>query len=105
MLSENSSRPHRQQLATQRNELFQESANNGDFNKFPRGLAELPLRIRSGLPVLLCPRQHELNVFPMAYQYDVFFSYKRDPESDHWHENVKTKLEFWLKHELNRSRV
>ena len=27
------------------------------------------------------PRQHELNVFAMAYQYDMFFSYKRDREA------------------------
>lgn len=38
----------------------------------------------------------------MGYQYDAFFSYKRDSESDEWHKNVKTKLEFWLKQELQR---
>jgi hypothetical protein len=41
----------------------------------------------------------------MAYQYDVFFSYKRDPESDDWHERVKAKLEFWLKQELKKQDV
>lgn len=41
----------------------------------------------------------------MAYQYDVFFSYKRDRESDDWHEKVKNKLEHWLKHELQRQNV
>jgi hypothetical protein len=35
----------------------------------------------------------------MAYQYDAFFSYKRDRESDAWHERVKKKLEFWVKQE------
>ena len=38
----------------------------------------------------------------MSYQYDAFFSYKRDRESDDWHEVVKNKLEFWLKQELER---
>jgi len=32
----------------------------------------------------------------MSYEYDAFFSYKRDRESDQWHEVVKNKLEFWL---------
>jgi TIR domain len=41
----------------------------------------------------------------MAYQYDAFFSYKRDRESDSWHERVKDKLTFWLKHELGRQDV
>ena len=30
----------------------------------------------------------------MPYVYDAFFSYKRDRESDAWHEKVKAKLEF-----------
>lgn len=38
-------------------------------------------------------------VVDMAYQYDVFFSYKRDPESDHWNQTVKDKLEYWLRQE------
>lgn len=38
----------------------------------------------------------------MSYQYDAFFSYKRDPQSDRWHEIVKEKLKFWLGMELNR---
>jgi hypothetical protein len=41
----------------------------------------------------------------MAYQYDAFFSYKRDRESDDWHERVKAKLEFWLKQELQKQNV
>ena len=41
----------------------------------------------------------------MAHEYDVFFSYKRDPESDDWHEKVKSKLEYWLKHELQKPSV
>ena len=41
----------------------------------------------------------------MAYQYDAFFSYKRDPESDDWHERVKEKLTFWLKQYLGRQDV
>lgn len=36
----------------------------------------------------------------MPYNYDIFFSYKRDPESDDWHHQVMLKLQFWLKHEL-----
>jgi hypothetical protein len=41
----------------------------------------------------------------MVYQYDAFFSYKRDPHSDAWHEAVKDKLAFWLGMELNQSVV
>lgn len=41
----------------------------------------------------------------MDYQYDAFFSYKRDRESNDWHERVKNKLTFWLKHELQRQDV
>lgn len=36
-----------------------------------------------------------------GYKFDVFFSYKRDPESDKWHETVARKLEFWLRKEIN----
>lgn len=36
----------------------------------------------------------------MTYKYDVFFSYKRDPESDEWHRSVMEKLRFWLGHHL-----
>lgn len=35
----------------------------------------------------------------MSYEYDVFFSYKRDPESDEWHRRLKDKIAFWLKKE------
>src|SRR5262245_28914738 len=35
----------------------------------------------------------------MPYQYDAFFSYKRDPQSDPWHHEVKEKLKFWLRQE------
>ena len=38
----------------------------------------------------------------MAYEYDVFFSYKRDPQSDDWHRKVKEKLDFYLRMELAR---
>jgi hypothetical protein len=41
----------------------------------------------------------------MGYEYDAFFSYKRDVQSDGWHQTVKEKLEFWLKLELNQSAV
>ena len=41
----------------------------------------------------------------MAYEYDAFFSYKRDHESDEWHERVKDKLIFWLKQELGRQDI
>jgi TIR domain len=35
----------------------------------------------------------------MGYQYDAFFSYKRDTETDVWHREVKNKLAFWVKQE------
>ena len=35
------------------------------------------------------------------YLFDVFFSYKRDPESDEWHAAVVRQLEFWLRKEIN----
>ena len=38
----------------------------------------------------------------MAYQYDYFFSYKRDPQSDLWHRTVREKLDFLLRMELGR---
>ena len=41
----------------------------------------------------------------MPYEYDAFFSYKRDRESDVWHETVKKKLEYWLKQELQKADV
>jgi hypothetical protein len=41
----------------------------------------------------------------MNYEYDAFFSYKRDPESDDWHEKVKDKLTYWLRQQLSRSQV
>ena len=41
----------------------------------------------------------------MKYDYDAFFSYKRDEESDKWHEIVKNKLAFWLRQELGKQDV
>lgn len=41
----------------------------------------------------------------MPYQYDAFFSYKRDRESNAWHESVKNKLIYWLKLELGKPDV
>jgi hypothetical protein len=41
----------------------------------------------------------------MSYQYDVFFSYKRDRESDAWHERVRDKLVYWLRQSLNQAQV
>jgi len=41
----------------------------------------------------------------MSYKYDAFFSYKRDPHSDEWHEKVKDKLQYWIGHELMRNDV
>jgi len=38
----------------------------------------------------------------VAYQYDYFFSYKRDPQSDNWHRKVKDMLDFYLRMELAR---
>jgi len=39
------------------------------------------------------------------YKYDVFFSYKRNPESDEWHRKVKDKLQYWLALELQKLEV
>lgn len=36
----------------------------------------------------------------MSYQYDAFFSYKRDPQSDLWHQMLKSKIQFWVGNEL-----
>jgi hypothetical protein len=41
----------------------------------------------------------------VSYQYDVFFSYKRDPESDSWHLRVRDKLVHWLKQNLDQPDV
>jgi hypothetical protein len=41
----------------------------------------------------------------MPYQYDVFFSYRRDPENNDWHKRVKDKLIHHLKFELNSEEV
>ena len=41
----------------------------------------------------------------MTYQYDVFFSYKRDVQSDAWHRVVMEKLQFLLKLELGCAKV
>ena len=35
----------------------------------------------------------------MPYLYDAFFSYKREPETNLWHEVVKNKLALWVKQE------
>ena len=35
-----------------------------------------------------------------GYKYDVFFSYKRDEQSDLWHQTVQKKLQHWLKNSL-----
>jgi len=37
----------------------------------------------------------------MNYEYDVFFSYKRDSETDFWHEKLVSKIKYWLKQALN----
>jgi hypothetical protein len=42
---------------------------------------------------------------PIEYQFDAFFSYKRDRESDDWHEHVKSTLAFWLRQELEKQDV
>lgn len=39
----------------------------------------------------------------MSYEYDAFFSYKRDRETDAWHETVKDKLLVWVGQELSRN--
>ena len=38
----------------------------------------------------------------MPYEFDAFFSYKRNPQTDDWHSEVKKKLEFWVGQEINR---
>ena len=40
-----------------------------------------------------------------GYEYEAFYSYKRDVESDSWHEIVVSKLKFWLKKELSQTDV
>jgi hypothetical protein len=32
----------------------------------------------------------------MAYEYDIFFSYKRNVESDEWHERLKEKIRYFV---------
>jgi hypothetical protein len=41
----------------------------------------------------------------MAYEYDIFFSYRRDAVSDAWHENLKNKLRFWVGEEADIEEV
>jgi len=41
----------------------------------------------------------------MPYEFEAFFSYKRDLESNGWHERVKDKLTHWLKQELGKDDV
>lgn len=41
----------------------------------------------------------------MAYKFDAFFSYKRDSESNDWHDKVRQKIAFWLKQELQEQEV
>lgn len=38
----------------------------------------------------------------MAYVYDAFFSYRRNVESNFWHERLKDKIKFWLDDALNK---
>lgn len=40
-----------------------------------------------------------------GYKYDVFFSYKRDEQSNEWHSIVAAKIDFWLRKELNKPKV
>lgn len=39
---------------------------------------------------------------PADYQYDVFFSYKRDSRSADWMKRVQSTFEYWLSEELGR---
>jgi hypothetical protein len=41
----------------------------------------------------------------MSYQYDAYFSYKRDPESNTWHQRVKDTLLHWLRNDLDQPHV
>ncbi len=41
----------------------------------------------------------------MSYEYDVFFSYKRDPESIFWHRRVRDLLRHWLTQSLGGSKA
>jgi hypothetical protein len=40
-----------------------------------------------------------------GYEYDIFFSYKRDVQSKKWHSKVAEKIEFWLRKELNQQKI
>jgi hypothetical protein len=39
----------------------------------------------------------------MAYRYEAFFSYKRDPRSDAWHQRLKDLIEYFVGNELGIS--
>lgn len=39
----------------------------------------------------------------MGYQYDVYFSYKRNAESDPWYSRMRDKLKYWVGIELGES--
>lgn len=43
-----------------------------------------------------------LEIVRMAYEWDVFFSYKRDKESNDWHQRVMQKVAYWCSQELGR---
>jgi hypothetical protein len=36
----------------------------------------------------------------VSYEFDIFFSYKRDIESNFWHKRLKEKVDFWTKYYL-----
>jgi hypothetical protein len=36
----------------------------------------------------------------MTYEFDAFFSYRRDPRTDHWYDKVKEMIHLWAGHTL-----
>ena len=41
----------------------------------------------------------------MDYQYDIFYSYKRNPHTLHWNRWVRDKLVFWLTQEIGGRKI
>ena len=41
----------------------------------------------------------------MPYEYEIFFSYKRNVESDAWHEKLKNKIKYWVGEEPDIDQV
>lgn len=41
----------------------------------------------------------------MSYKYEIFFSYKRDDESNAWHETLKNKIVHWVREDVDIDEV